>query len=166
MDRHVSVGEVVGAFGVRGWVRVRSYTDPPENILGYSPWVIEGSESTTEFRVLGGRRHGQGAVAQLKGIADRDQAAALKNSVISVPRSTFPPLAEDHYYWTDLIGLEVLTPAGVPLGKITGVMETGANDVMEVRGGRDHLIPFVIGEFVKEVRLNSGFIVVDWDPEF
>lgn len=166
MSRLVTVGEILGAYGVRGWVKLQSHTEPPENILRYSPWVLGQAAQGRECRVIDGKRHGNLVIARLEGITDRDQAALLQRQVISVARYQFAPLKRGQYYWADLIGLQVRTVDGVDLGKITDMMETGANDVMEVQGDRERLIPFVVGEFVKDVQIDEGFIVVDWDPEF
>jgi 16S rRNA processing protein RimM len=162
----VVIGAILGPFGVRGWIKVRSHTDPPENILRYSPWFIAEQGGISERKVLDGRRQGNVVVARVEGITDRDQAALLQRAEISVPRHRFPPLKRGQYYWADLIGLEVRTTEGVVLGIVANMMETGANDVMEVRGERERLIPFVAGQFVKEVRLDDGVVIVDWDPEF
>lgn len=166
MSRPIRVGEIVGAFGVRGWVKIRAYTDPPENILTYSPWLIAAEGGIKEYKVIEGRCHGRAVVARLEGISDREQAVRLQKCTISVPRNRFPAPRGGEYYWADLVGLEVYTVSGVPLGTVTDMMETGANNVMEVQGDRQRLIPFVIGEFVKEVRLDQGILVVNWDPEF
>jgi 16S rRNA processing protein RimM len=166
VSREIVVGEILGAFGVRGWIKVQSHTDPPENILKYSPWLINKDGAAWEGKVIEGRRHGHAVVARLEGIADRDQAALLRKCAISVPRDRFPPLKRGQYYWADLIGLEVRAQTGLVLGKVVNMIETGANDVMEVGGDRQRLIPFVTGEFVKEVRLDEGVMVVDWDPDF
>lgn len=151
---------------MRGWVKVQSATDPPENIFHYSPWTIGDLDAGKEYAVIDGRPHGNVVVARLEGITDRDQAGLLQKSLISVPRSRFPRLSHGQYYWTDLIGLEVRTQSGVVLGRVANMMETGANDVMEVRGDRDRLIPFVVGDVIKTVELNDGIVVVDWDPDF
>jgi 16S rRNA processing protein RimM len=166
MSRRVVVGEVLGAFGVRGWVKVHSYTQPPENILKYSPWLIGADGSAEERKVLEGKRHGNTVVARLDGLIDRDQAALLQKCAISVPRDRFPPPKPGEFYWADLVGLEVRTTAGILLGKVASMMETGANDVMTVHGDRERLIPFIVGEFVKEVRIDEGVLIVDWDPDF
>jgi 16S rRNA processing protein RimM len=166
VSRRVVVGEVLGAFGIRGWIKVQSHTDPPENILRYSPWFIGEAEAPEAFRVVAGRSHGYVVVAGLEGITDRDRAAFLGRKTISVERDQFPELPPDEFYWADLVGLEVRTTGGVVLGKVTGMIETGANDVLEVRGDRERLIPFVRGDFVKDVRLNEGVLIVDWDPDF
>jgi 16S rRNA processing protein RimM len=164
--RPIVVGTVLGPFGVRGWLKIQSHTDPPENILRYSPWLVSEEGSSHERKVLDGRRHGSGVVARVEGIIDRDQAALLQGAEISVPRYLLPPLRRGQYYWADLIGLDVRSPNGMLFGRVASMLETGANDVLEVRGDRERLIPFVIGEFVKEVRLDEGVIIVDWEPDF
>ncbi|MGZ8216205.1 ribosome maturation factor RimM [Methylomagnum sp.] len=166
MSRFVTAGEILGAYGVKGWVKVQSHTEPPENILRYSPWILDQENQGKEYRVIDGKRHGNVVIARLEGVADRDQAALLQRQIVSVSRNQFAPLKRGQYYWADLIGLEVRTVDGVVLGDVADMMETGANDVMEVHGDHERLIPFVIGEFVKEVQIDEGFIIVDWDPEF
>ena len=166
MSSLVEVGEIVGAFGVLGWVKIRSFTDPPANILKYIPWALGSSEAPRSARLVEGRPQGAAVVARLEGVEDRDQAIALKGTRILVPRQCFPEASPGTYYWADLIGLDVVTVAGVALGKVRGLLETGANDVLDVKGERDRLIPFVVGEFVKNVDLAESRITVDWDPEF
>ncbi|MEY2681017.1 MAG: hypothetical protein RL661_1248 [Pseudomonadota bacterium] len=166
MSSLVEVGEIVGAFGVLGWVKVRSYTDPPANILKYNPWALGSSEAPRSAKLVEGRPQGAAVVARLEGVDDRDQAIALKGTRILVPRQCFPEASPGTYYWADLIGLGVVTVAGVSLGKVRGLLETGANDVLDIKGDRDRLIPFVVGEFVKNVNLVESLITVDWDPEF
>jgi len=96
----------------------------------------------------------------------REQAATLVGSQIFVSRDQLPATAEDEYYWSDLEGLEVKTTSGELLGRVEKLMETGANDVLVIRGNREHLVPFVPGQYVKHVDLEGGMIEVDWDPEF
>jgi 16S rRNA processing protein RimM len=102
----------------------------------------------------------------IAGIDDRDIAASLLNTQIAVRREQLPPAAEGEYYWSDLVGLAVRTIAGVELGKVTHLMQTGANDVLVVKGDRERLIPFLQPDVVKRVDLDAGIIEVDWDPEF
>lgn len=162
-EKNVVVGRIAGVYGVRGWVRVQSYTSPAENILDYTPWSLGGGRQVV---VVSGRRHGSGLAVQLDGIKDRDGAALLIGSEIAVPRAQLPAAAEGEYYWADLIGLRVVNLEGVELGRVDHLFETGANDVLVVRGGRERLIPYVLGQAVQEVRLDKGLMRVDWDPEF
>lgn len=160
------VGEVAGAFGVNGWIKIHSHTDPPDNILDYSPWLLADEAGSKEYEVVAGRMQGRAVVVRLNGIDDRDQATSLRSRKILVSRDRFPPPEPGHYYWMDLVGLKVENCSGVVLGTIAEMMATGANDVMVVRGDRERLVPFVIGEFVKEVKLDEGVLTVDWDPDF
>lgn len=161
-DRLIVLGQIAGLYGVRGWVRVFSETDPRENILRYSPWLLDGAAHV----VAESRRHGKGLVVQLEGYEDRDQAAELIGRNICVRRNQLPPARPDEFYWADLEGLEVQTVAGEPLGRVSHLFDTGANDVLVVKGDRERLLPFVWDDIVKDVDFTSGTITVDWDPEF
>ena len=175
-SRRVVLGKIGAPFGVRGWVRVYSQTDPIENLLDYPVWQLAklggGDEKWQEFRLVQSQRHSADLVVQLVGpdglaFADRESAARLANREVAIWRSQLPALAEGEFYWTDLIGLEVVTVAGVPLGLVEALMQTGANDVLKLKmGSRERLVPFMRGPVVKTVDLSSGSITVDWDPEF
>jgi 16S rRNA processing protein RimM len=154
-------------YGVKGSVRIDSRTEPADGIFRYQPWFLV--MAGTERRIDGcrGRAHGRGLVAQLPGVADRDAAAALVGAQIEVPRSALPAPAQGEYYWADLEGCEVVTADGMPLGRVSHLIATGANDVLVVADAvRERLIPFVPGTFVTEVDLDAGQLTVDWDPEF
>jgi 16S rRNA processing protein RimM len=160
------VGVVADAFGINGWVKIYSHTNPPQNILDYSPWLLAGLDGTKEVKVLSGRTHGKSMVAHLEGVDDRDKALKLKSSKITVPRDRFPPLESGQYYWADLVGLEVSNLDGAELGTIAEMLATGANDVIVAKAERERLIPFVMGQFVKEIKLDEGKMLVDWDVDF
>jgi 16S rRNA processing protein RimM len=160
----IVVGRIAGLFGVRGWVKVFSETEPRENILGYSPWFLGEDHEPKEL--MEGKRHGKGLVARVKGCDDRDQAAALVGQQIAVCRSQLPPPGPDEFYWTDLIGLSVTTETGTLLGKVERLFGTTSNDVMVVDGDRERLIPFIWGDVIKEIDLGRGSILIDWDPAF
>jgi 16S rRNA processing protein RimM len=115
---------------------------------------------------MAGRESGRKLIAKLAGIDDRDAAAELAGAAISVRRSELPELAADEFYWADLVGLEVQNTAGDRLGTVTGLIETGANDVLVLDGSDQHLIPFARGETVLRVDLENGEIIVDWDASF
>lgn len=160
------LGRIAGVFGVRGQVKVFSHTEPREGIADYSPWWLEVAGERRAYRVLEVRRHGQGVVASLEGVGDRDQAAALVGAEISVNRADLPPTGQDEVYWTDLEGLRVETLDGRELGTVSHLFETGANDVMVVVGDRERLIPYLPDKVVHGVDLEAGVVRVDWDPEF
>jgi 16S rRNA processing protein RimM len=166
-DRFVTLGRVSGLYGVRGWVKVHSDTDPRENIVKYTPWYIDRGRGWETCELDGGRAHGKSVVAKLKGCDDRDAAAEWIGASIAVRRDQLASqLVEGEFYWTDLEGLEVETTEGVVLGRIDHLFETGANDVMVVKGDRQRLIPYLWEQVVKEVNLEDRRMVVDWDPEF
>jgi len=161
-QRLIVLGRVSGLYGVRGWVRVFSGTEPRENILRYSPWLLDGQA----LAVVEGKRHGKGVVARLSGCDDRDQAAALIGKTIAVRRAQLPPPRADEFYWADLEGLLVETLNGTGLGRVSHLFETGANDVLVVQGERERLLPFVWDEVIKDVDFDAGVICVDWDASF
>ncbi len=166
----VVVGRIDGAYGVRGWLRVTSYTDPPENLLGYGPWHLRsdrnGDATWREVSVEQVSPHGEGFRCRLAQVADRDAAARWRGALVGVPETALPATEPDEYYWRDLIGLSVRTVTGIDLGRVETLMATGANDALVVRDGQhERLIPFV-AQVAREVDLPGGFIVADWDPEF
>lgn len=161
-DRRVTVGRVVGLFGVRGWVKVFSHTRPREAILEYSPWWIEIGGAWRAIDVTEGRAQGKGVIAQLDGYIDRDQAATLIGADIAVEFAQLPTAAENEYYWAELEGLRVVNLAGQELGTVSHLFETGANDVLVVQGERERLIPFGKNA-IQRVDLAAGVIHVDWD---
>jgi 16S rRNA processing protein RimM len=160
------VGRVQGAFGVKGWVRIQSYTEPPENLLAYGPWLLASSGRWEPCAHHGARAHGDGFVAALEGVADRDAAQALRGTLIAVPEEALPPPATDEFYWRDLAGLAVCDEGGAVLGRVKELMATGANDVLVItlRSGKEALVAFD-RRYVLEVDLAAGRIVVDWEFE-
>ncbi|KGI77980.1 ribosome maturation factor RimM [Oleiagrimonas soli] len=168
VGRRVPVGRIVGLSGVRGAVKLESWTEPRARIFDYQPWLLVKAPGTeTEMEGVTGREQGKGVIAQLPGIEDRDQAAEWIGSDILVPREALPEPEDGTYYWCDLEGLEVVTTQGVPLGRVHHLFATGANDVMVVRGGgKEHLVPFVLETYVVSIDLDAKRIEVDWDPEF
>lgn len=162
--RRITLGRIVGVYGVRGWVKVYSHTRPREAILDYGPWLIERDGQWEAHEVEEGRVHGKGVVARLAGCADRDQAAGLIGAEIAVERSRFPEAAASEYYWADLEGLRVQNLEGEQLGTVSHLFETGANDVLVLSGERERLIPFA-RPVIQRVDLDEGVIIVDWAAE-
>jgi len=157
----------VGApFGVKGWVHITTYTEAPENLLDYAHWNLLRQGQWQVVEVLQGRPHGKGLVVQLAGCDDRDAAALLTGSDVGIYREQLPAAADDEYYWNDLLGMQVTTTGGAVLGVVDHLLETGANDVLVVRGEREHLVPFISGQVIKSVDLDAREIRVDWDPDF
>jgi 16S rRNA processing protein RimM len=166
-EKLVLVGKIVGLSGVRGEVKLESYTEPRSQIFSYQPWLLKSAAGESEISGCRGRVQGKGIVAMLPEVEDRDDAARLIGSEIWVRRSALPRSKRGEYYWADLEDLEVATVEGAALGRVSHLVATGANDVLVVKDGkRERLIPFVLDDYVKEVDFDSGRITVDWDPEF
>ena len=164
-DETICVGHIIGAQGIKGWVKVFSNTSPRENILSYSPWKLKSGD---EIKIVeaSGRLQGKNVVVKLAGVEDRDHAIELVGSEIFILPEQLPKLDEGDYYWSDLIGLEVESLQAEPLGTIAMMMETGANDVMVLKGDRERLIPFVMDDVVRQVDLTNKRVVVDWKPDY
>lgn len=171
MTRKVTLGRIAGVFGVRGWVKLHSYTRPAENLLDYPRWWLNTAQAY-EATVIESRVQGNGLVARISDAAgvpidDRDVAAGLIGTEIQVERSALPKPPPGSYYWDDLVGLEVVSNDGAPLGRVAGVTDNGAQDVLVLEdGGQERLIPFVIGPIIQSVDLESGRIVADWAPDY
>lgn len=162
--KEVALGYISAVHGVKGWVKVHSWTRPMEAILDYRPWLL--GEDRKPVKIVDGRKQGKGLAVQLPDIDDREQARLLVGLEIHVSREQMPATAPDEFYWSDLVGLDVYTMSGVHMGRVEELMETGANDVLVIKGRREHLVPFIHGQFVKNVSLEDARIDVDWDPEF
>lgn len=166
----ITVGRISGLYGVKGWVKIFSHTEPRENILQYSPWRLKKGDGTwCPVEVEDGRAHGQGIVAKLRSCNAREQAAGLVGSDIAIHREQLAPREEGEYYWIDLIGLEVVNVQGERLGVVENLLSTvGANDVLVVRGasGDEILIPYVADKIVVAVDLERKRIEVDWQADF
>ena len=164
-QRHVLLGRVQGIYGVKGWVKIFSYTEPRKNILDYSPWLVKLNNQWQEMKIESGRLQGKRVVAKIEGIDDPDAATALLNAEISVPRERLPEPGENEFYWTDLEGMRVIDQGENDLGVVDHIIATGANDVLVVRGEKETLIPFLLETAIKSVDFENGLIRVDWDVE-
>ncbi|RMH94449.1 ribosome maturation factor RimM [Lysobacter pythonis] len=166
-SKRILIGKIMGAFGVRGELKIQSHTAPETAIFRYQPWCLRDAHGN-EREVVGakGRAAAKGVVATLPGVEDREAAEALRGVEILVPREALPPPKPGEYYWVDLEGLRVETVEGIALGIVDHVFSTGANDVLSVRGERERMIPFVQPDVVTKVDVDAGLIVVDWDPDF
>lgn len=171
----VDVGRISAVFGIKGWVKIHSYTDPGESLFYYAPWWLKTPHGVKPVEFDEFRPHGKGFVAHIKGVDERDQAALFCGQTIAVGWEQLPPLPEGEYYWHQLQGLAVISCYTAPpqrLGRVAKLMETGANDVLVIMpddesiDDRERLVPYVPEQFVRQVDLDAGIIEVDWDPEF
>ena len=159
----VVLGRITGLFGVRGWVKVYSYTEPREAVLDYKSWLLLKHDERQPVTVAEGKRHSKTVIARIEGFDDRDQSATLIGSEIIVPRDALPETADGHYYWSDIEGLRVVHKDGSDIGLVDYMLETGAHDVMVIKGEQERLIPFVKDKVVLDVDLAAGTITVDWE---
>ncbi|MCM5705577.1 ribosome maturation factor RimM [Larsenimonas salina] len=170
-SERVQLGTLTSPHGVKGGLKVYSYTSPIENIFQYPDWLVGTGESLTPMRVRQGRPQGKGLVVFLDGVDSRTDAEALAGATIWLPTQKLEPLGTDEFYWYQIEGLSVVTVSGDVLGRIEYLFETGANDVLVVKGDadsldkRERLLPYIDG-VVQRIDLEQGVMTVDWDPEF
>lgn len=161
-------GRFVGLWGVRGGIKIYSYTRPPSNIGLYSPWyacrIRDGDwQKLIPVEVT---PKGHGLVAYLAGCTSREEAEGLIGIDVMIRREQLPALPAGEHYWAELIGLEAVTPEGERLGSVVDLIETGANDVLVVQGQKRHLVPFVSGIYVRRVDVAQGRIELDWGGDY
>lgn len=163
----ILLGRVLGAFGVRGELKLESFTEPKSAIFRYQPWRLRDAQGRErELTEARGRETAKGVVATFPDIADRDAAEALRGAELFAPRSALPPPKPGEYYWVDLEGLRVVNLEGADFGTVSHLFSTGANDVVVARGDRERMIPFLEPDYVTSVDFDSGVITVDWDADF
>jgi 16S rRNA processing protein RimM len=166
------IGQITSVYGVKGWLKIYSHTEPMDGILGYKPWLIQRNGQWTPVNVEVSRKHGKGLVAKLEKVDDRDVARQYCGMDIAIERSMLPALDVGDYYWSQLEQLTVYTLSDQVLGKVSHLIETGSNDVLVVKGDsnsidlRERMIPYLPDQVVKEINLETGTMRVDWDPEF
>jgi 16S rRNA processing protein RimM len=162
----VIVGRFGRAHGIKGFVRVNSFTEPPDNILGYTNWHAYIAKQWVPLKILQTEIHDKAILVQIEGYNEREQVAHLTNREIAVSRSQLPLLKQGEYYWFELIGMQVVNQLGQSLGRVTEIMPTGSNDVLVVEGEKRHLVPYLLGQFVIDIDTKQGLITVDWDVDF
>ena len=165
-DKRILLGHISGLFGVKGWLKIFSYTSPRTQITAYKQWYL-GEDEQVVMRLEAGQAHKDGVIAKLVGIDDRDQAMNLMQREIWVNQQALPELAQGEYYWHQLIGCQVLDVAGDVIGQVHDLMETGANDVLIVQTlhphKREYLIPYIREQVIKSIDLDRRQIRVEWD---
>lgn len=167
----IVLGKITSVHGVRGEVKIYSFTDPIDNLLGYTAWTLKRDGEVKQVELVSGRLQGKVLVAKLKGLDDREVARTFAGFDICVPRALLPDLDDGEYYWHQLEGLKVIDLQGQLLGRIDHLLETGSNDVMVVKpcpgslDDRERLLPYT-EQCVQQVDLAAGEMRVDWDADF
>jgi len=160
--RRVEVGRLGAAHGVRGWLRVQSFTDPPQRLFEWPVWRLQ---DLSEVKLLEVRPQGNGWIARLEGIDERDAASRLTGQIILVEHEALPPTEGREHYRDDLVGFEVKNVEGVLLGVVDHYIDTPGNTVMVIQGEREHLVP-VTREHLRSVDKDARSLVVDWPEDF
>lgn len=164
-DDYVIVGKVGAPYGVRGWVKIQSFTDPLENILHYQPWFFaDKNNNLQEIKIESRQVHGMALMAKFTDIDSPEEARLLTGKTIAILREQLPTLKKDEYYWSDLQGLTVVNKEGKILGTVTSLLETGSNDVLVVKGEKEFAVPYLPGKSILSVDLAKREIHVDWEP--
>ena len=170
-DAVVVLGEIVGSYGVRGWLKVRPFTKLPETLLGHATWWLKArGRDWREYQRPDGRVHSGALLVALNGVETREAALAMKGALVGVKRSALPAAGEGEYYWDELTGFEVRNRAGILLGEVIGLTEHGAHPLLRVarpdgEPGPERLIPFV-PTIVDRIDAGAGRIDVDWGEDF
>jgi 16S rRNA processing protein RimM len=161
----IELGRIGAPWGVKGWMHIETYTDPPEGLLEYRQWVLRlGTGERITRRLADGHPHSDRLVARLEGIEDRDKAAALTGAVIEVDRAELPPTGDREYYRADLVGFKVRNLEDVELGTVGYFVDTPTGPMMVVQGAREHWV-LAIPKHLRKVDLAAGLILVDWSAE-
>ncbi len=167
----IVLGKITSVHGVRGEVKIYSFTDPMDNLLDYTAWTLKRDGEVKQVELVSGRLQGKVLVAKLKGLDDREVARTFAGFDICVSRALLPDLDDGEYYWHQLEGLKVIDLQGQLLGRIDHLLETGSNDVMVVKpcpgslDDRERLLPYT-EQCVQQVDLAAGEMRVDWDADF
>ncbi len=172
-EKEVILGKVGAVYGIKGWLKVHSFTGDPEAILDYFPWSLKLGNKIQSVEITDWRKHNNGLIVKIAHVDDRDGAQAFVGSEILTNETSLPELLGNDFYWRDLIGMSVVTTNGYDLGTVSDMMETGANDVLVVKANlndgfskKERLVPYLFEQVIKSVSLENKQICVDWDPGF
>ncbi len=163
-SNYIVIGKIGATYGIKGWLKVISFTDPVAGMLDYDLWYLEDVPHWKSVKISAGREHGKGIVVHFDGFDTPEKARLLTGKKIAITRAQLPILTKQEYYWADLEGLTVINQAGEVLGKIIYLMETGSNDVLVVKGEKEIAIPYLPGDVVLSIDLETQIMHVKWDP--
>lgn len=165
-EQKIIVGRFGSPFGVKGWIKVQSFTEPEDNLLGYANWYWLNRGEWSLLQRDGHNRHGKGWVVHLVGYDSPEAVRFLASNDIAIARSDFPPLADDEFYLNDLLGFNVINLQDITLGQVSGFIDSGAHELLVVTGKKEYLVPLIKGHFFISVDKQKQLIVVDWDADF
>lgn len=159
------IGKFGSVYGVKGWLKVISFTDPKENILEFTPWFINKANQWQSIAITDSRIHGKNIIVKIANVDERELAKTYTNLEIATADAQLPKLPQGEYYWSDLEGLTVINKDDKNLGQVDHILATGANDVLVIKNHRERLIPY-IDNVILNIDLTKKIITVDWDTEF
>lgn len=164
----VIMGRFGRPVGIQGQIKLFVFSKAQANIEDYQPWHIKNSAGQWEIvNCKNIKQRDKFLAVNIAGINSRETAQAFTSKEVAIERSVLPTLPDGEYYWRDLIGMNVINKKSIKLGKVTELLETGANDVLIIKSGdKKHLIPFLIDKFVLDISLKENLITVDWDESF
>ena len=166
MNEFVVMGKVVGSHGIKGWLKIQPFTEELKTLGKFSSWFVSKNENEwKEFKVESSSIQGRTVLAKIENINNRNDADVLRGFLIGISKIDLPILAKGKYYWSDLIGLEVINQTGFNFGTIESIMETGSNDVLVIKDEKEWLIPY-LDNVVLKIDLEKKNILVDWDENF
>lgn len=160
---YVVVGKIGAPYGIKGWLKITSFTASTSDILNYKPWYLADKQTWQAIEITDGHTHGKGVVVKIAGFDAPETARFLTGKTIGIKRNQLPKLKKNEFYWSDLEGLTVIDQNGQDLGKVIYLMETGANDVLVVKGEKEHAIPYLPGDVIMNVDLEKKEIHVNWE---
>jgi len=163
-DTYITIAKIGAPYGVRGWLKVQTFTDNVENAVRYQPWFI--ADAAGEWSALAVEEvdyQSDRLLIKIQGIDTPEAARCYTGKLLNIPRNKLPVLQENEYYWSDLEGLTVIDQHGGVLGKVSFLLETGSNDVLVVKGSKQIAVPYLPGQVIKSVSLDKREIHVEWE---
>lgn len=165
-ENWIIVGKFGRVHGLKGLIKVNSYTELRDSILDYQPWYMLFQDHWQPIKLLESRAQDKQLLVQVDRFSERDQASQLTNVLIAVPKNKLPSLSADEYYWHELIGLNVIDRDGEALGIVKDIFATGSNDVLVVEGERQLLIPYLMHDIILRISKAENIMQVEWDKNF
>ena len=166
-DELIELGYIAGFYGLKGWLKIYSFSNPRKNILAYDNWILQSENYIKQVKIKKGKEHGKGIIVSIVGYEDRNAVEELLKAKIFIKTSQLPALQENEFYWKDLIGFNVINQQNQTLGNVHGVIDNKVHDIMEIKNKeqKSFLIPWVKQHFIINVDKKEKTILVDWEIE-
>lgn len=165
-EKYIVIGRIGSTYGVKGWLKLQSFTESQSDIFDYQPWYFNTKGQWTVFDCDDTKASAERLLIHVKGYDSPELAKQLTGIELATTRSQLPKLPEGEFYWHDLIGLDVYTTEQVLLGSVVNIISNAAHPLLEIKGEKQHLVPLLFDKFILEVDLSKNKVIADWDPEF